>query len=194
MIEVDAFDLCIGREHFERSALGLDDRGIVARSDNNPVRRRQPRRDALNEGALAEVGNGASRQLRRGNSAPLCRVGRSNEPAKAGGAAVVGRVSGFLTTEACTHATSRLAWVMTLAQTSLRKPSRAKQELSGSWPACRGLVKASKLLIKRRLLAELRNCVNLHAAVAHLERNAGVVQDLVHQLLESQGSFVEFPM
>src|SRR5688500_6795104 len=27
------------------------------------------------------------------------------------------------------HATSRLAWVKTLAQTSLRKPSRAKQEL-----------------------------------------------------------------
>ena len=26
------------------------------------------------------------------------------------------------------HATSRLAWVVTLAQTSLRKPSRAKQE------------------------------------------------------------------
>ena len=150
VIEVDAFDLCIGREHFERSALGLHDSGIVARSDNNPARRRQPRRDAVNEGALAEVGNGTGRQLRRGNSAPLCRVGRSNEPAKAGGTAVVGRVSGFLTTEACTHATSRLAWVMTLAQTSLRTIT-SKAGAFGILARVRGLVKASKLLITQQL-------------------------------------------
>ena len=61
-------------------------------------------------------------------SAPLCRVGRSNEPAKAGGAAVIGRASGFLETEACTTRDLAARLVVTLAQTSLRKPSRAKQE------------------------------------------------------------------
>src|ERR1700752_4515321 len=64
----------------------------------------------------------------RGRRAPLCRVGRSNEPAKAGGAAVVGRASGFLETEACTTRNLAARLGFTLAQTSLRKPSRAKQE------------------------------------------------------------------
>ena len=62
--------------------------------------------------------------------APLCRVGRSNEPAKAGGAAVIGRASGFLETEACTTRDLAARLGFTLAQTSLRKPSRAKQELA----------------------------------------------------------------
>ena len=75
MVEVHAFDLYIGREHFERSALGLDDSGIVARSDNDPVRRRQPRRDASNEGALAEVGNGASRTTQKGEFSPALPCG-----------------------------------------------------------------------------------------------------------------------
>jgi hypothetical protein len=70
--------------------------------------------------------SGALRAL--GGSAPLCRVGRSNEPAKAGGAAVIDRASGFLETEACTTRDLAARLVVTLAQTSLRKPSRAKQE------------------------------------------------------------------
>jgi hypothetical protein len=48
----------------------------------------------------------------------------------AGGTAVVGRASGFLNTEACTTHGLAIHLVVTLAQTSLRKPSRAKQELT----------------------------------------------------------------
>ena len=47
----------------------------------------------------------------------------------AGGTAVIGRASGFLNTEACTTHGLAIRLVVTLAQTSLRKPSRAKQEL-----------------------------------------------------------------
>src|SRR5215204_4271541 len=74
----------------------------------------------------------------RTEKAPLCRVGRSNEPAKAGGAAVIGRASGFLETEACTTRNLAAHFGLTLAQTSLRKPSRAKQELKESYRAIRG--------------------------------------------------------
>src|SRR5262245_61995642 len=70
--------------------------------------------------------------------APLCRVGRSNEPAKAGGAAVIGCASGFLETEACTTRNLAAHLGLTLAQTSLRKPSRAKQELTESYRATQG--------------------------------------------------------
>src|SRR6185295_5425670 len=68
-------------------------------------------------------------ECRKNTKAPLCRVGRSNEPAKAGGAAVIGRASGFLGSEACTTHDPAAHFDGTLAQTSLRKPSRAKQEL-----------------------------------------------------------------
>jgi len=47
----------------------------------------------------------------------------------AGGTAVIGRASGFLTTEACTTRGLAARLGFTLAQTSLRKPSRAKQDL-----------------------------------------------------------------
>src|SRR5688572_33403004 len=69
---------------------------------------------------------------RKNAKAPLCRVGRSNEPAKAGGAAVIGRASGFLGSEACTTHDPAARFDEALAQTSLRKPSRAKQELEES--------------------------------------------------------------
>src|SRR5262249_61021677 len=59
----------------------------------------------------------------------LCRLGRSYEPAKAGGATVISRASGFLGTEACTTRDLAARLGFTLAQTSLRKPSRAKQDL-----------------------------------------------------------------
>src|SRR5688572_1294374 len=68
-------------------------------------------------------------ECRKNEKAPLCRVGRSNEPAKAGGPAVIGRASGFLGSEACTTPGPADHFDGTLAQTSLRKPSRAKQEL-----------------------------------------------------------------
>src|SRR6185369_11743306 len=72
----------------------------------------------------------------RNRKAPLCRVGRSNEPAKAGGAAVIGCASGFLETEACTTRNLAALLGVALAQTSLRQPSRAKQEPRSSyWPA-----------------------------------------------------------
>ena len=44
----------------------------------------------------------AARSTRCADNAPLCRVGRLLEPAQAGGAAVIDRVTGFLGTEACT--------------------------------------------------------------------------------------------
>src|SRR4030095_2433902 len=56
--------------------------------------------------------------------APVCRVGRSNEPAKAGGAAVIGCASGFLKTEACTTRNLAALLGVALAQTSLRQASR----------------------------------------------------------------------
>src|SRR5262245_59783563 len=73
--------------------------------------------------------------LRRNRKAPLCRVGRSNEPAKAGGAAVIGCASGFLETEACTTRNLAALLGVALAQTSLRQPSRAKQEPNWILPA-----------------------------------------------------------
>src|SRR4029453_4178267 len=61
-------------------------------------------------------------------TAPLCRVGRSNEPAKAGGAAVVGRASGFLETEACTTRDLAARLGCCVGSDEPPKPSRAKQE------------------------------------------------------------------
>src|SRR5262245_55812855 len=64
----------------------------------------------------------------KGRRAPLCRVGRSNEPAKAGGAAVVGRASGFLETEACTPRDLAARLGCYVGSDEPPKPSRAKQE------------------------------------------------------------------
>src|SRR5262245_21277377 len=82
----------------------------------------------------------------RNKKAPLCRVGRSNEPAKAGGAAVIGCASGFLETEACTTRNLAALLGVALAQTSLRQPSRAKQEPSESyWPVLRLVKEGNEL-------------------------------------------------
>src|SRR6185436_19444035 len=59
-------------------------------------------------------------ECRKNTKAPLCRVGRSNEPAKAGGPAVIGRASGFLGSEACTTPGPADRFDEALAQTSLR--------------------------------------------------------------------------
>src|SRR5687768_18228078 len=70
---------------------------------------------------------------RKNTKAPLCRVGRSNEPARAGGAAVIGRASGFLGSEACTTHDPAARFDETLAQTSLRnhhEQSRSLKDLN----------------------------------------------------------------
>src|SRR6185436_9223184 len=90
----------------------------------------------IRRGAARNVVSGFSRTVNGGNEkAPLCRVGRSNEPAKAGGAAVIGCASGFLEAEACTTRNLAAHLGLALAQTSLRKPSRAKQELNACYRA-----------------------------------------------------------
>src|SRR5688572_5493077 len=89
----------------------------------------------------------AGRRTERNERAPLCRVGRSNEPAKAGGAAVIGCASGFLEAEACTTRNLAAHLGLTLAQTSLRKPSRAKQELRESYRAIPGWSTVPKRLV-----------------------------------------------
>ena len=87
------------------------------------------------------VGTGATHanrtQASSGVRAPLCRVGRSNEPAKAGGAAVVGRASGFLETEACTTRDLAARLGCYVGSDEPPKPSRAKQE-PRSYCALRG--------------------------------------------------------
>jgi hypothetical protein len=83
-------------------------------------------------------------ECRKNANAPLCRVGRSNEPAKAGGPAVIGRASGFLGSEACTTPGPADHFDGTLAQTSLRnhhEQSRSYRILA--WG--RGRVKARGL-------------------------------------------------
>ena len=109
-VEMNALDLHVGREDLERAALRFDHRRIVAGSHDDPGGHGKPRCDPFDERALAEIRDGASDRQRWRRTkklggelvAPLCRVGRSSEPAKAGGTAVIGRASGFLTTEACT--------------------------------------------------------------------------------------------
>jgi hypothetical protein len=146
-IEVHALHLRICRQYLQRSAYWLNRGGVVSRADHDPRSSRETLSDASDERMLTAIGHCARIQGRRCDranrvrailptrageqirgSAPLCRVGRSNEPAKAGGAAVIGRASGFLETEACTTRDLAARLVVTLAQTSLRKPSRAKQE------------------------------------------------------------------
>ena len=61
--------------------------GLIARADDDPAGHRESCGDAVNEGVLAEVGDGAishgslGSHLNGAEVAPLCRVGRSNEPA-----------------------------------------------------------------------------------------------------------------
>src|SRR5688500_13604109 len=98
-IEMDAVDLGIGRQHVQRAAFRNDDGRVIARPDDNPRGHGQPRGDACNQRVLAE---GGDRRVTQKRKAPLGRVWRSNEPAKAGGAAIYSRASGFLGSEACT--------------------------------------------------------------------------------------------
>src|SRR5215510_11425890 len=71
-------------------------------------------------------------------SAPLCRVGGSNEPAKAGGAAVIDRASGFLVAEACTTRNLAARLGENIGSDEPPKPSRAKQVLGDLSPHPRG--------------------------------------------------------
>src|SRR5205085_7439130 len=133
-IEMNAFNLCVGGQHVERAALRLNHRGVVARTNQDPGRHGKARGNPGDERVLADVGNGAithSASHPCGGSVrcPLCRVGRSSEPAKAAGATIFSRASGFLASEACTTRDLAARLGFTLAQTSLRKPSRAKQDL-----------------------------------------------------------------
>jgi hypothetical protein len=127
-IEVHSLDLGIRGDDLERAAYGFDRGSVVSGTADDPLRSGEPLSDASDERALTAIGHCVRIQNIGGRIAPLCRVGRSNEPAKAGGAAVVGRASGFLETEACTTRDLAARLGFTLAQTSLRKPSRAKQE------------------------------------------------------------------
>ena len=52
LVEVNALDLGIGREHLESATLGLDHGGIVAGADDDPGRERKSRGDPLDERAL----------------------------------------------------------------------------------------------------------------------------------------------
>ena len=152
---MNTFNNRVGRQHVERAAFRPKNGCVVARADHDPGRLGEALGDAGNKRVLADVGDGAigheraagGGQLAAGSServhaarcplpavcgsvrCPLCRVGRSNEPAKAGGATVISRASGFLATEACTTRDLAARLGFTLAQTSLRKPSRAKQDL-----------------------------------------------------------------
>ncbi len=98
-VEMDAVDQGVGRQYVERAANRLDDGGVIAWAHSNPRWCGEARGDPGDERALAE---GGDRGVSQKTKAPLCRVGRSSEPAKAGGAAVIGRASGFLSSEACT--------------------------------------------------------------------------------------------
>lgn len=129
-VEVHAIDLSIGSQNLQCAAYRFDHGGIVSRANDDPLRGSEPLSDASDERVLTAFGHCLRIQNGGWRKAPLCRVGRSNEPAKAGGAAVVGRASGFLETEACTTRDLAARLGFTLAQTSLRKPSRAKQELA----------------------------------------------------------------
>ena len=63
----------------------------------------------------------------------------------------VSRARGFLGTEACTTRDLAAHFGLTLAQTSLRKPSRAKQELKESYRAIRGRSTDRGMPVPRRL-------------------------------------------
>src|SRR6185503_17262252 len=104
--------------------------------------------------------------------APLCRVGRSSEPAKAGGTAVIGRASGFLATEACT--TRDLAAHLGCYVGSDEPPKTITSKAGALRILARhpGAVKLSKLLKIKILQA----------------------QRLVNELFELKGPLVEFPL
>ena len=55
-IEMNAFDLGIGGQHFEGATHGLNRRGIVSGSDDDPRRRRHALSDARDECVLAAIG------------------------------------------------------------------------------------------------------------------------------------------
>ena len=108
-IEVDPVHLRVGRQDVERSAV----RPMTAASSPGPttthegidtrdLMRAMSARSPMSNCVWAQWSGERTRGGRRSEKAPLCRVGRSNEPAKAGGAAVIGRASGFLGSEACT--------------------------------------------------------------------------------------------
>ena len=86
-VEMDAVDKCVRGDDVEGAPLGLDHGGVVARADDDPAGHHESCGDAGNEGVLAEVGDGAiSHEFLASHPdgaevAPLCRVGRSNEPA-----------------------------------------------------------------------------------------------------------------
>ncbi len=79
-IEMNAFDDGVSGQDVKRTPLGLDNRGVVAGAHEHPgrcgERRCETRRNASNQRPLTEGGEGKMCQ-----KAPLCRVGRSYEPA-----------------------------------------------------------------------------------------------------------------
>ena len=73
MVEVDALDLRVGREHVERTALRLDHRPIVTRPDDHPRGHGQARGDARDELVLAKVGHRVHlRRSRRDHESAAC--------------------------------------------------------------------------------------------------------------------------
>jgi hypothetical protein len=56
-VEMNVFDERVGGEHVGHPPLGLDHRGVIARSHEDPCRRCQASLDALDERALADVGD-----------------------------------------------------------------------------------------------------------------------------------------
>ncbi len=54
-IEVNSFNQCVGGQHVERAALGLNDRRVVTGTDEDPRWHREPRGDAGDERVLADV-------------------------------------------------------------------------------------------------------------------------------------------
>ncbi len=156
-VEVDAVDQRVGREDVEVPRSGLTTaasspgpttthEGMASREVMRSMSARSPmgtewmsarwRRAPASDTAWGE-GRADAEEY-----APLCRVGRSSEPAKAGGAAVIGRASGFLGTEACTTRGLAARLVVTLAQTSLRKTITSKAGAPAILACGRGWVKA----------------------------------------------------
>ena len=139
-VEVDTFDNSVHRDDVQRASCRDQHCGVVAGADDDPGGKRDPGANSLDQGALAEFADGLDCQMVEKECAPDgARVKESPRFAVwggrmnlrlAGGTAVIGRASGFLNTEACTTHGLAIRLVVTLAQTSLRKPSRAKQELS----------------------------------------------------------------
>ena len=105
-------------------------------------------------------------------------MGRSNEPAKAGGTAVIGRASGFLATEACTtrDLAARLGCYVGSDEPPKTITSKAgAQRILACTP---GRVKLCKLLIN----VSLRYYSNAQAAhTAALGRAKSLIQQLKYE-------------